>query len=119
VTSLRDFIAANLDKDEAVAREAISFREAYDPPAEEPNYEAMGSLDPMMIAVLVSPDRVLREVAAKRELLDRYASAERSSAGTLSNDSDLYYAEALEEAARILAAVYSDHPDFDPNWSTT
>lgn len=64
-----------------------------------------------------SPARVLREVAAKRELLDRYATSERSAAGTLANDSDVYYAEALEEAVRILAEVYSDHMDFREEWA--
>jgi hypothetical protein len=63
------------------------------------------------------PARVLREVAAKRDLLDRHASSERSAEGPLANDSEVYYAEALEEAVRILATTYSDHQDFREEWA--
>ena len=45
-------------------------------------------------------DRVLREVAAKRKIVA---------------DLDLSYPDE-EHLMRLLAAVYSDHPDFDPAW---
>ena len=48
------------------------------------------------------PARLLREVEAKRKILDDVA------CGHFDRDYD--------EAVRHLASVYTDHPDFDPEW---
>lgn len=53
------------------------------------------------------PARVLREVAAKRAIIS-----------DLWSEGTLRYAEDTGEALRALAAVYSDHPDFDLEWAS-
>lgn len=65
------------------------------------------------------PARVLREVAAKRALLQRYASAARSAEVAYANDSDVYFAEGLEQSIGIMAAAYSDHSEYDPEWTVS
>lgn len=47
-------------------------------------------------------DRQLREVKAKRVALDWYE-----------NDDDV----VMYPTIRAIAAIYADHPDFDPAWS--
>lgn len=65
------------------------------------------------------PDRVLRECAAKRAIVDDYAYA--CDRGVEDSDYDIGAqtgeAEVLGTAVRRLANVYSDHPDFNPSWS--
>lgn len=51
--------------------------------------------------------RALQEVAAKRALL---AEVERELADDDTN-------ETAQWMARVLAAVYADHPDYDPAWA--
>ncbi|MDK0520377.1 DUF6221 family protein [Streptomyces sp. ML-6] len=61
------------------------------------------------------PARVLREVDAKRKLVDQYAEA-------ADNDVDEPYeyaygwANGLGVAARLLALPYADHPDYREEW---
>lgn len=61
------------------------------------------------------PDRVLREVEAKRKLVADFKIE--------LEDAERY--EDVDSAATslrllgILAAIYSDHPDFNPEWSIT
>ena len=65
------------------------------------------------------PARVLREVAADRRLLAAWQEAE---AERLPFEPEYAYgirdgrAEALLLAVKIRAAVWRDHPDFDPGW---
>lgn len=59
------------------------------------------------------PARVLREVAAKRAIL---ADA-RIYPDAAYPDFDGGFSTAAESAVASLAAVYSDHPDFDPEWA--
>ena len=63
------------------------------------------------------PARVLREVEAKR---DAVRAAERVLFPSQSRRGDFWdgqraYAEA---SLRILASVYADHPDYDPEWAS-
>jgi hypothetical protein len=64
------------------------------------------------------PARVLREVAALRALVDM---AERYAADPAHDDPD--YANgreaAGEDAVRHVAAIWSDHEDYDPAWKPT
>ncbi|MFF0816620.1 DUF6221 family protein [Rhodococcus sp. NPDC003318] len=72
------------------------------------------------------PARVLRECAAKREILEHHrpvdAGLSQSNAcygcGTAGPCGD-YIAEDISDCPVLtsLAAVYSDHPDYDPTWS--
>src|ERR1039457_110053 len=64
------------------------------------------------------PVRVLREVEAKQNILARYEDCL-----TRQEDQDYPYAPAAEQAREYedfvlpnLAASYSDHPDYDPDW---
>ncbi|MFE1521553.1 DUF6221 family protein [[Kitasatospora] papulosa] len=61
------------------------------------------------------PARVLREVEAKRQLVDKYAQV-------ADNDIDEPYeyaygwANGLGRAVRLLALPYTDHPDYQDTW---
>lgn len=70
------------------------------------------------------PARVLAEGEAKRRIVElhrHYESAiqvERASATLADPIPNTLYAarDALAEMLRLLASVYSEHPDFDPEW---
>ncbi len=53
------------------------------------------------------PARVLREVAAKRSVLDMFLRADALDPET----------QVWLEVVRHLAAVYADHPDYDKEWT--
>ncbi|MBM4482260.1 hypothetical protein GS443_02760 [Rhodococcus hoagii] len=55
------------------------------------------------------PARVLREVAAKRRILDLAGEISRSGAEFAEQD--------YRTLTRSLAAVYSDHPDYQQEWA--
>jgi hypothetical protein len=57
-----------------------------------------------------TPERVLREVEAKRAILSRYQSA-------VDHEDDWYITGTLDGVLHLLAAVYRDHPDYDPDWA--
>ncbi|MFI6251485.1 DUF6221 family protein [Streptomyces sp. NPDC051016] len=67
------------------------------------------------IVVAADPARVLRDIEAKRAIVNEYAEV-------ASNDTDGAYeyavgwANALGTAARQLASVYADHPEFQDAW---
>lgn len=68
------------------------------------------------------PARVLREVAAKRSVIGKYLWADRVRERMEEDDDDvkwewIFKSEALVEVLRALASVYSDHPDFNPDWA--
>lgn len=82
-----------------------------------------------------NPARVLREVAAKRVIVAEYEAAVRRKKAEWENYADWVDGNArgprpsfegpdpklipgLERSARHLAAVYSDHPDYDQSWSS-
>ncbi|HEY5990764.1 MAG TPA: DUF6221 family protein [Streptosporangiaceae bacterium] len=66
------------------------------------------------------PARVLREVAAKRAILDAY---ERAESRRLGDEPEYAYGYAdglpdgLRSAVLRLAAVWQDHPGYDPEWA--
>lgn len=62
------------------------------------------------------PDRVLAEVEAKRRVVEDY---ERKLDNRRAHPDDLGSAGAflaLHGTVKLLAAVYADHPDYDPAW---
>lgn len=64
------------------------------------------------------PARVLREVAAKRAILAAYLQIPTEPNLSRYNEIiDKGYGEALENSITHLACVYSDHPDFNPDWA--
>jgi hypothetical protein len=60
------------------------------------------------------PARVLAEVGAKRQLLDKYAQVADNDVNEVEYAHG--YANALGEAIRLLALPYADHPDFRAEW---
>jgi uncharacterized protein DUF6221 len=63
------------------------------------------------------PSRVLRETAAKRQLLDDYVSAQEIVDATAHPDMyDVGRAQGLEEAVRRRAEAYADRPGFKEEW---
>ncbi|MBB6174814.1 hypothetical protein HNR23_004874 [Nocardiopsis mwathae] len=68
------------------------------------------------------PPRALADVQAKRRIINGYGHAYRACMGALehpgsSDASGAWSAlHAWRRALECLAAVYDDHPDFDPSW---
>jgi uncharacterized protein DUF6221 len=58
------------------------------------------------------PARVLREVEAKRAILDAYVHAD----GNSPRDRDRGRWDAMHATVRLLAAIDRDHPDYRPEW---
>jgi hypothetical protein len=97
--TLAEFLAARLDEDEAAAK-AVTFRSRF-------------------------TARVLREVAAGRKILaygqEAQAKLDRAVAHPedfAPGDAGLYVGKAAASrmAMRHLAAIWSDHPDWDDAW---
>jgi hypothetical protein len=90
--ALIGFLSARLDEDEANARAAQSLWP-------DTHFTiSPGSLVLVEFHRRHVPARVLREVEAKRRMLE---------------DLDLTY----PDVEQLLAAVYSDHPDYRPEWA--
>lgn len=69
------------------------------------------------------PARVLREIEAKRAILAQEEEARahyghiKSSATHPGVETSIGHVVALATVIRHLAAVYSDHPDYNPEWT--
>jgi Family of unknown function (DUF6221) len=116
---LSEFLRARLDEDEAAAREIHEARvctgcsdgweAGFDPDRCDCDY----------------PARVLREVEAKRAILDRHMPHETAFKGLACNwcSDDVDDRPQLAKVrwpcpdVRDLAAIWSDHPDYDPAWA--
>jgi hypothetical protein len=107
-----EFLRARLDEDEAEARRGAAARF---PVADFSMY--YNADDEVMVATCA---RVLREVEAKRRMLDEvvdqidgFDADLEMSRGTggyrTTGESDLL--------KHLLASAYSDHPDYDPSWA--
>src|SRR5258706_16131975 len=108
--TLTEFLIARLDEDTATA----------DGLGEQ--YAAMGphieGADRIRLHALlrVTAIRMLREVDAKRKIVAEYLEALSIQAGYKEVSSETANRKALEMACRSFAAIWSDHPDFDPAW---
>ena len=62
--------------------------------------------------------QVLREVQAQQLILERYERARTipESAVSFTAGQDDGYRQACEDALRDFNAIYSDHPDYRPEW---
>ena len=140
MTDLIAFVSARLDEDEATARACADhdgYLEWLDSRAQasgdhtirtrpgsrviarirrddvEGNFGRL--LDPDAVAAFIAchdPAVTLREVEAKRAILNAYACTD----GNSPRDRDRGRWDALCAAVRYLAAVYSDHPDYRQEW---
>lgn len=94
---LTAFLARRLDEDEAVAGASADF----DP-------ESCADIR----GVHLTTARVLREVGAKRKLIEHHAPGEANYTDRCVMDDSRWPCFTV----RTVAAVYSDHPDYDPAW---
>jgi hypothetical protein len=142
VTTLPDFLAARLQEDEDTARAALDLMDepwnAIPEGPEEENYSDEFRVSSGVIIAgrveeskalhiaLHDPARVLREVEAKRAILKRHHPSDEyesqlCTACQWDADCDAPRHDLDDEDApcpdlRHLAAVYSDHPDYDERW---
>lgn len=101
---LTEFLAARLDEEERIANAATRAGLGIDIGPD--GHVVSDYPDVQDHFATWNPARVIREVEAKRALL---ATAETA-----------YYAAdhyAYDQIRAALAAVYSDHPDYDPAWA--
>lgn len=123
--SITDFLLARIAEDEQAARQASwSWSRPDRPDDPEPDHwktpagtptEVAGPMrnvagaDTAAIAIHIArqdPARVIADCAAKRSII-KLVRVVGIRSGTF----------ALESAIHRLAAVYADHPDYDPAWS--
>jgi hypothetical protein len=100
---LTAFLNARLAEDEAVANAAASAALASywlpSEPSADPGYAAF-----RLHVASHDPFRVLREVEAMRKILaDRWGGPDHQ--------------DMWEHHVRLLAAIWSDHPDYRPEWT--
>lgn len=112
--SIVEFLRARLDEDEAAAREAIAIRKrdyAHQPWVNDPDYTFKAWDDYPSGVIMAGPERVLREVEAKRRIVDDYR------VPTLDDCQTDWDTPPPLWTLHALASVYADHPDYDPEWS--
>lgn len=82
--------------------------------------------DPAFTRIVYDPARVLREVDADRKLLDLMDRATRYRDRVFAQPPPRSISDemravtqmmALEQVLKLRAAVYSDHPDYRPEWT--
>ena len=137
-TSIVDFINARLSDDERTANSAGggSWRWQTGPAERDGIVDHEGVLrlwdgddgaggidclgDENVHIVRHDPDRVLREVASKRAIIGEHSDDEGQCARCLDSDGITYLGAYTAPwpcpTLRALAAVYSDHPDYRPDW---
>lgn len=76
-----------------------------------PASHSQSMADAAHIARFANPARVLADIEAKREVV-RLAERAHDYHETFMSG----FAAALEQALRMFARAYRDHPDFDPAW---
>lgn len=130
------FLAARLGEDEATAKAATAGPWEFegDDPTDDELYSIHdGIVDLTGVTVAFTrdrqvangrhmarhdPTRTIREVEASRALIERYkrACAVRESVVSFTAGQDDGYRQACLDAIRDLAAIHSDHPDYQQEW---
>ena len=95
--TLTEFLLARIGEDEGEASAHAVLR--VDPTDGMPRYQGI-------------PARVLAECDAKRRIVMDYRKCDQEAAEFPSG----YWAEALQDALRLLALPYADHPDYLAAW---
>ncbi|GLY81855.1 DUF6221 family protein [Actinoallomurus iriomotensis] len=101
MSDLAEFLRARLDEDERDAQETERLVES--------GMEVPG-------AVTYSPERVLREVEAKRQLVREISTLTEFDWGEPDGSMRSDYVEAFRRVLRIHALPYADHPDYREEW---
>ncbi len=119
-----EFLEARIAEDEAYARQAQGDKYGWvDRWRVATGHGAATESVITAHAFRLSPDRMLAECAAKREIIDTYRSAVRHEAGAdvsteLSGKLTLSgIAQGLEIAIQYMATTYKDHPDYRREWA--
>ncbi|MBT3077622.1 MULTISPECIES: DUF6221 family protein [Streptomyces] len=126
--ALVTFVKARLDEDEQVAQAAtqgewVWSREFVTPPGY--HHRTIGPLEPGDSAHIArqDPARTLREVEAKRQLLDEHQDVNDGSCGTCVDGRWGYPTHGGSSpqpypcrTLRLLALPYSDHTDYQEKW---
>lgn len=127
MTGLVAFLLARLDDDERIARAIESTKWCQGVPNgdEVPNHVYVFDQDPPWSGIRTfhdlteeeaahiarwNPVRVLADIAAKRRIIEW----QTYMADEIENDNAR---AAWESIVRLLASVWSDHPDYDHNWA--
>lgn len=71
--------------------------------------------NPASVRIVYDTERALGEVAAKRRLLTQAAAMVELAAETEA----WFLLDMADGIRRSLAAVWNDHPDYEPNWKLT
>ena len=120
-----EFILARVAEDEAVARDTIREIGRIEWVSEfaKPSITSAGPLwcdpDGVGVHVAAEPARVLAECGAKRRIIDaawcdhEFIEMDR---GHGLDRNEMAERNDYPNIIRMLAAVYADHPDFDPTW---
>lgn len=109
---MKDLIAfyrARLDELEQAARQTTEEEYAWNVGVST----SYGSIDH---AELHTPSWALRDVEAKRRIVDEYDEALRTLSGFRESGYEEGRREALELACRALALPYADHRDYQKRW---
>ena len=105
--TLTEFLTARLDEDEAGAGDWHDARRCG-------GFDRDGGFE-LKWCDCGYPARVLREVEAMRKILEDWqAAVEQGSDGRRKHR--LTHEIMLHRAVKTLAAVWCDHPDYDPAW---
>lgn len=129
--TLAEFVAARLDEDEAEAKGPPGWKlerwtaVKYADKASGRNWRV--DAEPRCVVDSVAredaqfmarhdPARALREVDAKRAILDLTRKVQEWTHGSAGATAG-YAAAVVSDALRALAAVWPDHPDYDPEWA--
>lgn len=106
-----------LDEDERVAREALDMPR----PGGEWRWLWVHRMSTLSAACCIDPGRALREVDAKRQILDEYARlcefGRLDGDGVRPSDPALYLAwTAFGKVVKLLAAAMDDRPGYRDEW---
>lgn len=123
MSEIVEFLRIRLDEDERVARAAIAgdcgqdggFEDAdwlTDPSRVRPSF---GDAAADLIRTFAVPARVLREVEAKRLLIEFWSRAFGKGSDFPGVDWDRVRSSA-QWTLRLLAVPYADHEDYDESW---
>jgi hypothetical protein len=106
--TLTDFLLARIAEDEDAARAADAPYFLYD-------LDGKGA-DQFAHIARHDPPRVLAECEAKRRIVEACGDIWEPNDHRWMSDTDADYHAGLEVAARFLAAIYADHPDYRQEW---
>jgi hypothetical protein len=117
---LAAFLSARLDEDEAAAKGLAGSLERQNMGGWSSTIPGTVTGNTVTINTAWLPDRVLREVAAKRAILAAHEAvlADCHSVGLPARRPRKYGEyDGLRKAVAELAAVWSDHPDYRQEWA--